>query len=73
MKIEIVRPVNLTGGWKSVGEQLDLPDAQARELMAMGKAVALVEMRGPPEEGGQGADSAEQAAPAAERKAGKRA
>lgn len=43
IRVRIVRSTVGTGGVLGVGQVLSLPDAEARELIARGKAVAVID------------------------------
>jgi hypothetical protein len=43
IRVRIVRATVGTGGVLAVGQVLSLPDAEARELVARGKAVAVLD------------------------------
>jgi hypothetical protein len=47
--VRILRPTVAAGEPRGVGERLTLPDAEARDLCALGKAEVIITM--PPEDG----------------------
>ncbi len=44
IRVRIIRSTVGTGGVLAVGEVLSLPDAEARDLMARGKAVPVLDV-----------------------------